>query len=57
MDGFNEKGREVPGVGKGRSKSACMLEIRVQRRRFLKAVQVLEGSRVSRDVFFVRGFQ
>ena len=34
-----------------------MFEIRIERRRFLQIVQVLKGSRMSRDVLFVRGFQ
>ena len=56
LDGFDEEGREVPGVGKGRSKGSGVLEIRVEGRRFREVVQVFESGWMSRDVFFVRRF-
>ena len=56
LDGFDEKGREVPCVGEGRSKSPGVLKIRVKGRCFRETAQVFEGSWVSRDVPFVRRF-
>ena len=56
LDGFDEKGREVPCVGKRRSESLCMLEICIEGRRLREVVQVFEGSWMSRDVPFVRRF-
>lgn len=57
LNGLDQKRRKVPCVGERRSKGAGMFEIRIERRRFLEIVQVLEGSRMSRDVLCVRGFQ
>ena len=57
LDGLYEKGREVPGVGERRSEASSMFEVRIERRRFLEIVQVLEGGWMSRDVLFVRRFQ
>ena len=56
LDGFDEKGREVPRVGEGRSESSGMLKIRIEGWRLRKVVQVFEGRWVSRDVLFVRRF-
>ena len=57
LDGFDEKGREVPCVGEGRGESPGVFEIRVKGRCFREAAQVFEGSWVSRDIPFVRRFQ
>jgi len=57
LDGFDEKRREVPCVGEGRSEGSGMFEVRVKGRRFRKGVQVFEGGWMSRDVSFVRRFQ
>ena len=56
LDGLDEKGREVPCVGERRSEGSGMLEIGIERRRFLEVVQVLESSWMSRDVLFIRRF-
>jgi len=56
LDRFDEKGREVPRVGEGRSESSGMLEVRIEGRRFRKVVQVFEGRWMSCDVLFVRRF-
>lgn len=56
LDGFDEKRREVPCVGKRRSKSSGMVEICIEGRRFREVAKVFKSSRMSCDVFFVWRF-
>jgi hypothetical protein len=56
LDGFDEKGRKVPGVGQRRREGSGMFEISIEGRRLREIVKVFKGSRMSRDVLFVRRF-
>ena len=57
LDGLDEKRREIPCVGEGRSESSGMIEIGGEGGRFLEAVEVFEGGRVPCDVLLIRWLQ